>query len=54
MSGRIAYVNGEFLPESEARISILDRGFLYGDGVYDASRTFNGVPWRMRDHIDRL
>ncbi|MDP7169436.1 MAG: aminotransferase class IV [Nitrospinota bacterium] len=54
MSGRIAYVNGEFLPESEASISILDRGFLYGDGVYDASRTFNGVPWRMRDHIDRL
>lgn len=54
MSERIAYVNGRFVPESQASVSILDRGFLYGDSVYDASRTFNGEPWRMREHIDRL
>lgn len=51
---RIAYLSGQFLPESQARVSILDRGFLYGDSVYDSSRTFGGKPWRMRDHIDRL
>jgi len=54
MTERIAYVNGQFVAESEARVSILDRGFLYGDSVYDSSRTFNGAPWRMRGHIDRL
>ncbi len=54
MSERITYVKGRFVPESEASISILDRGFLYGDSVYDAARTFNGQPWRLRAHIDRL
>ena len=54
MSERIAYVKGLFVPESEANVSILDRGFLYGDGVYDASRTFGGQPWHLRAHIDRL
>ena len=54
MSERIAYVNGKLVPESQASVSILDRGFLYGESVYDASRTFNGVPWRLRTHIERL
>ena len=54
LSERIAYLYGEFVPESQARVSILDRGFLFGDSVYDSSRTFGGAPWRMRDHIDRL
>ncbi|MEM7406425.1 MAG: aminotransferase class IV [Pseudomonadota bacterium] len=54
MPERIAYLNGEFVEESSARVSILDRGFLYGDSVYDSSRTFGGTPWRMRAHIERL
>ena len=54
MSERIAYLHGRFSPESQAKVSILDRGFLYGDSVYDSSRTFGGTPWRMRSHIDRL
>ena len=54
MSERIAYVNRAFVPESQATVSILDRGFLYGDSVYDASRTFNRVPWRLRAHLERL
>lgn len=54
MSERIAYLHGEYVVESQAKVSILDRGFLFGDSVYDSSRTFDGVPWRMRDHIDRL
>ena len=39
---RVAYVNGEILPESQATVSINDRGFLYGDAVFDTTRTFNG------------
>ena len=54
MNERIAYLHGEFVAESQAKVSILDRGFLYGDSVYDSSRTFDGAPWRMREHIDRL
>ncbi len=54
MSERIAFINGQYVPESNAKVSILDRGFLYGDSVYDASRTFNGEPWHLREHIDRL
>ena len=53
-SQQIAYVNGEFLPESEAKISINDRGFIYGDAVFDTARTFNGKIFFLNDHIDRL
>ena len=54
MQQRTVYLNGKFVAESDARVSILDRGFLYGDSVYDSSRTFAGKAWRMREHIDRL
>ena len=53
-SQQIAYVNGEFLSESEAKISINDRGFIYGDAVFDTARTFNGKIFFLDDHIDRL
>ena len=39
---RIVYVNGEFLPEEEAKISIFDRGFLFADGVYEVSTVLEG------------
>jgi branched-chain amino acid aminotransferase len=52
--GRVAYVNGKIIPESEASISIFDRGFIWGDAVYDAGRTFNGKPFRMWEHVLRL
>lgn len=51
---RIAYVNGEIVPESEARISINDVGFLYGDAVFDTTRTFNGEIFRLTEHLDRF
>ena len=50
----IVYFNGELIPESQAGISIRDRGFLYGDAVFDATRTFNGKTFKLREHIDRL
>jgi branched-chain amino acid aminotransferase len=48
------WLNGEYVPRSEAKISMTDRGFRLGDVVFDTSRTFNGVVFRLRDHLDRL
>jgi D-alanine transaminase len=50
----IAYVNGEFLPISEATISIEDRGFQFADGVYEVVSTYGGRPYAMAAHMERL
>lgn len=50
----LAYVNGEFLPLAEARVSIEDRGFQFGDGVYEVIRTYGGRPFHLKAHLDRL
>ena len=51
---RVAYINGDYLPESEVKVSFRDRGFVLGDAVFDTARTFNGKVFRLDDHIDRL
>jgi branched-chain amino acid aminotransferase len=51
---RMANVNGEITPLEAARISILDRGFLYGDSVYEVFRTYDGVPLFCHEHFDRM
>ena len=51
---RIAYFNGEYLPESAVRIPFRDRGFLLGDAVFDTARTFGGRIFKLKEHIDRL
>jgi branched-chain amino acid aminotransferase len=51
---KIIYLNGSFVPESEAKVSVLDSGFNAGDGVYDVTRTFAHRPFKLRDHIARL
>ncbi|MTI14716.1 D-amino acid aminotransferase [Sansalvadorimonas verongulae] len=48
------YLNGEFIPVEEAQISVLDRGFLFGDGVYEVIPLFNGKPLQQEEHIARL
>ena len=48
------YLNGEFLPLSEARIPVLDRGFIFGDGVYEVVPVYRGVPFRWNQHLSRL
>jgi branched-chain amino acid aminotransferase len=50
----MANVNGEITPLEDARISILDRGFLYGDSVYEVFRTYDGVPLFCHEHFDRM
>lgn len=49
-----AYINGIFTPLSEARISPMDRGFLFGDGVYEVIPCYNGQPVAMPYHLERL
>lgn len=51
---RVAYVNGEMVPESKATVSIRDKGFLYGDAVFDTTRTFGGRIFRLDDHLNRF
>ena len=50
----IAFVNGVFMPLSEARVSVEDRGFQFGDGVYELLRVYAGVPYRPAEHLARL
>ena len=51
---RIAYFNGEYLPEREVRVPFRDRGFKFGDAVFDATRTFNGRAFKSKEHVERL
>lgn len=48
------YLNGEFLPLEDAKVSVLDRGFLFGDGVYEVIPVFSGRPLQQQAHLDRL
>ncbi|AEA47585.1 branched-chain-amino-acid transaminase [Archaeoglobus veneficus] len=50
----LVYINGEFVPESEAKVSVFDHGFLYGDGVFEGIRAYNGRVFKLKEHIDRL
>jgi branched-chain amino acid aminotransferase len=50
----MANVNGEITPLEDAKISVLDRGFLYGDSVYEVFRTYDGVPLFCHEHFDRM
>ena len=54
MADYIAYFNGEWMPYSQVKIDPSDRGFVLGDVVFDTGRTFNGKPFRMKQHVDRL
>jgi hypothetical protein len=51
---RMAWFNGELMPESEVRISFRDRGWLFGDTAFDVARTFGGKPFKLREHVERL
>lgn len=51
---RVAYINGEILPESEVKIPFRDRGFMAGDTVFDTTRTFDKKIFKLQEHLDRL
>lgn len=50
----IVYLNGEYVRLGDAKISVLDRGFIFGDGIYDVVPAYNGKPFRMDGHLARL
>jgi len=51
---RMAWFNGELVPESDVRISFRDRGWLFGDTAFDVARTFGGETFKLREHVERL
>src|SRR4051794_36464680 len=53
MAGAI-YVSGRFLKQEEATISVLDHGLLYGDGVFEGIRAYNGRVFKLDRHVERL
>jgi branched-chain amino acid aminotransferase len=56
MAGKepFVYIDGEFYQKGEAKISVYDHGLLYGDGVFEGIREYNGTVFRLREHIERL
>ncbi len=50
----LVYVDGKFVPEEEAKISVLDHGFLYGDGVFEGIKAYNGRIFGLEEHVDRF
>jgi D-alanine transaminase len=54
MGNETVYLNGQYLPLADAKISVMDRGFLFGDGVYEVIPAYSGQLFRLEDHLDRL
>jgi len=54
MAAEIVYLNGQFMPLDEARIPVLDRGFVFGDGVYEVIPVYSRHPFRLAEHLRRL
>ncbi|OIQ60092.1 branched-chain-amino-acid aminotransferase [Moorella thermoacetica] len=52
--GLIIYLDGEYVDEEEAKLSVFDHGLLYGDGVFEGIRAYYGRVFRLKEHIDRL
>jgi len=50
----LIFLNGELVPEDRAVVSVFDRSFLYGDGLFETMRVFNGKPFRWQQHLERL
>ncbi|CAG9163911.1 D-amino acid aminotransferase [Cupriavidus pampae] len=54
MTEPVVYLNGDMLPLSEARIPVLDRGFIFGDGIYEVIPLYDARPFRAQQHLARL
>ncbi|MDA8213375.1 MAG: branched-chain-amino-acid transaminase [Clostridia bacterium] len=51
---KFVFLNEKLVPEEEAKISVYDHGYLYGDGIFDTMRSYNGTVFRLERHLDRL
>lgn len=54
MEQQVIYLNGEFVKKEDAKVSVYDHGFLYGDGVFEGIRSYNGNVFRLEEHLERL
>jgi branched-chain amino acid aminotransferase len=50
----VVYIDGGYFPKSQAKVSVYDHGFLYGDGVFEGIREYNGIVFKLKEHVDRL
>jgi branched-chain amino acid aminotransferase len=50
----LIYVDGKLVPKEDAKVSVFDHGFLYGDGVFEGIRVYDGNVYRLKEHLDRL
>src|SRR5512139_1537514 len=50
----IIYIDGKYLPDDQAKISVFDHGFLYGDGVFEGIKAYNGRIFALDEHVDRF
>src|SRR5947199_5586906 len=48
------FIDGQYFDESNAKISVFDHGLLYGDGIFEGIRAYNGRVFKLKEHIDRL
>ena len=48
------YLDGKFVPEADAKVSVFDHGLLYGDGIFEGIRFYNGRVFRLEEHLERL
>ena len=53
-SGRLVYMNGKFVDEADAKVSIFDSALMFGDMVFEMTRSFKKKQFKLRDHIRRL
>lgn len=51
---QIIYLNGKYVGKEDAQISVYDHGFLYGDGIFEGIRVYNGNIFKSKEHLDRL
>jgi len=54
MNNQMVFLNGAVIPMDQAKVSVLDRGFLFGDGVYEVIPVYGSRPFRLTEHLDRL
>ncbi|MGZ4954473.1 MAG: D-amino acid aminotransferase [Methylobacter sp.] len=54
MDNKTVYLNGQYLPLCDAKISVMDRGFLFGDGIYEVIPSYSGKLFHFQDHMERL
>src|SRR3989304_4714477 len=50
----LIYIDGEYYPKSQAKVSVFDHGLLYGDGIFEGIRAYSGSVFKLKEHIDRL